>query len=67
MTKTVLAEYLADEQKLKLDEPLEGVEDHARVRVSVETQDPQRRPWLELRGTLPPEAIAEWKRAIEHD
>jgi hypothetical protein len=35
MSKTVEAEYLAREQKLKLDEPFEGVADHARFQVSL--------------------------------
>lgn len=67
MTKTVTAEYLAGEQKLKLDEPLEGLEDHAVVRISFDLEDSLGRPWLALRGSLPPEAIAEWKRAISDD
>jgi len=65
MTKQVVAEYLAEEQKLKLQEPLDGVEDHATVRVVVEMESTSR-PWLDLRGTLPPDAILEWKRALEN-
>ncbi len=37
MSKAVEAEYLAEEGLLKLARPLEGISDHERVRVVVET------------------------------
>ena len=65
MPKTVTAEYLAGEQKLKLDEPLEGVADHARVQVFLTTAAaPVSRPWLDLKGSLPKEAIEEWRSSL---
>jgi hypothetical protein len=65
MAKTVKAEYLAREQKLKLDEPLEGVADHARFQVSLHAvQSPDSKPWLNLKGTLPKEAIDAWRASI---
>jgi hypothetical protein len=65
MPKTVKAEYLAREQKLKLDEPLEGVADHARFQVSLSAvQAPESRPWLNLKGGLPQEAISTWRSSL---
>jgi hypothetical protein len=37
MPKQVIAEYLADEQKLKLDQPLDGVENGEKVLIVVES------------------------------
>jgi hypothetical protein len=39
MTRTILAEYDAAENALRLLDPLVGVSDHAKVRVSIETDD----------------------------
>jgi hypothetical protein len=65
MPRTVKAEYLAHEQKLKLDEPLEGVADHARLQVSLSAvQTPGSRPWLNLKGGLPKEVITAWRSSI---
>lgn len=65
MPKTVAAEYLAEEQTLKLDEPLEGVADHARVQVSLTAGTSVRaKPWLDLKGSLPKEAIEEWRSSL---
>jgi hypothetical protein len=36
MTRQVTAQYLASEQKLRLDEPLEGVQDGEKVRIAIE-------------------------------
>lgn len=36
MREVVEAEYLADEQLLKLERPLDGISDHQRVRVVIE-------------------------------
>ena len=66
MTREIVAEYLAEDRTLKLQEPLEGVADHCKVRVTIQTAENDR-PWLDLRGSLPDEAVAEWKRALEHD
>jgi len=66
MSKTVNAEYLAREQKLKLDEPLEGVADHARFQVSLSAvPTPDSTPWLKLKDSLPKEAISAWRASLE--
>jgi len=66
MSRTVKAEYLAREQKLKLDEPLEGVADHARFQVLLSAVPaPESRPWLNLKGSLPKEAISAWRASLE--
>jgi hypothetical protein len=66
MPKTIKAEYLAGEQKLKLDEPLDGVADHARFQVSLHAvQAPDSKPWLSLKGGLPKEAITAWRASLE--
>jgi hypothetical protein len=66
MSMTVQAEYLAREQKLKLDEPLEGVADHARFQVSLHVvPTPDAKPWLNLKGALPKEAIDAWRASLE--
>jgi len=38
MSRSVVAEYDANENILRLDEPLPGVEDHEKVRVSIEKE-----------------------------
>ena len=66
MTKTVMAEYLADEQKLRLDAPLEGVADHEKVRVAIEPaiRPTGGRPWLELRDSLPAPVAEHWRQVM---
>jgi hypothetical protein len=39
MSRAIVAEYDASENTLRLAEPLTGVSDHARVRVSIETDE----------------------------
>jgi hypothetical protein len=39
MSRAVIAEYDASENALRLVEPLKGVSDHAKVRVSIETDE----------------------------
>jgi len=39
MSRVVIAEYDAAEKALRLSEPLPGVKDHEKVRVSVESND----------------------------
>jgi hypothetical protein len=39
MSRAVVAEYDATENTLRLVEPLKGVSDHAKVRVSIETDE----------------------------
>jgi hypothetical protein len=40
MSRAIVAEYDATENTLRLVEPLQGVSDHAKVRVSIETEEP---------------------------
>lgn len=59
MTKVVIAEYDAQENTLRLAEPLAGIKDHERIRVSID--EPRwngDRPWLAMRGILSAEAGA---------
>jgi hypothetical protein len=63
--KTVTAEYLAEEQTLKLDAPLEGVSDHARLLVAIDEVVPGDRPWIRLEGTLSAEEGASLAASIE--
>jgi hypothetical protein len=44
MSRVIVAEYDANEQALRLDEPLPGVKDHQKVRVSIENDEAPRRP-----------------------
>jgi len=65
MGRTIEAEYIAREKILKLDEPLKGVADHARVSIVVkETQPAQTQPWLALEGSLTEEEGRELARAV---
>ena len=66
MTKVVIAEYDAQEKALRLAEPLPGIRDHEKVRVSIdEPQENGDRPWLALRGILSPEAGDSLAAAID--
>jgi hypothetical protein len=40
MSRALVAEYDASENALRLAEPLKGVSDRAKVRVSIETDEP---------------------------
>ena len=60
------AEYDAETQTLRLLEPLEGIEDHARVTAVVTPVNANGKgPWSELRGILSKEAGEELARAVE--
>jgi hypothetical protein len=66
MTKVVIAEYDAQENALRLAEPLAGIKDHERIRVSIdEPPAGGDRPWLALRGVLSAEAGASLAAAID--
>jgi hypothetical protein len=61
MSRTVEAEYIADTNVLKLTEPLDGVRDHEKVRVTIDgSVAPGRREW----PTLSEEAGRELARAV---
>ena len=65
MFKVITAEYDAEERILQLAEPLDNMRTGDRVRVSIERiPDESSRPWLALRGCLPTEVAAEWRRIL---
>jgi len=65
MSRVIVAEYDANEKALRLDEPLPGVKDHERIRVSIdEPRGNGDRPWLAMRGILSQEAGASLAAAI---
>jgi hypothetical protein len=43
MSRVIVAEYDANEKALRLEEPLPGVKDHQKVRVSIENDEAPRR------------------------
>lgn len=43
MSRVIVAEYDANEKALRLAEPLSGVSDHQKVRVSIESDEAPRR------------------------
>lgn len=71
MSKLVTAEYLAENNMLQLDEPLEGIRDHQTVRLHVHTpvsvseklEPPQ--GLAALRGIMSEEDAAEMKAIID--
>jgi hypothetical protein len=66
MTRVVIAEYHAQENALRLVEPLVGIKDHERIRVSIdEPRTNGDRPWLALRGVLSSEAGDSLAAAID--
>jgi hypothetical protein len=53
MTRTIEAEYLAEENMLKLDAPLTGVRDHAKLSVEIKlSSTPGVQPWMGLADSL---------------
>ncbi len=53
MTRTIEAEYLAEENVLKLDEPLTGVRDHAKLSVEIKlSSTPGAQPWMRIADSL---------------
>lgn len=67
MTKTVRAEYVAAERTLKLEAPLEGVEDHEHLDIAFSPPKgkPSVRPISDLAGSLSAEAGQALAAAIE--
>lgn len=72
MSKVLTAEYDAEQNTLRLAEPLEGVADHEKVTVTVLppaapsriSPDPER-PWLAYSGVLSKEAGDDLARVID--
>jgi hypothetical protein len=53
VARTVEAEYLAEENVLKLSEPLTGVRDHARLAVEIkDSATYESQAWMALAGSL---------------
>lgn len=67
MSKVVTVEYDAAEKVLRLDAPLEGVENHAKLQATLEktAEDDAARPWLKFRGCLSKEDGEELAALIE--
>jgi hypothetical protein len=66
MSRIVLAEYDANENILRLTEPLHAVRDHEKLFVAIEAPaDDERRPWLRLRDSLSAEAGDSLSDAID--
>jgi hypothetical protein len=65
MSKTILAEYDAENKTLKLEEPLEGAVDHERFGVVITKQDKRRPSWLDCEGTLSPEEGQAFTKGVE--
>ncbi|HEX6099020.1 MAG TPA: hypothetical protein VF432_22085 [Thermoanaerobaculia bacterium] len=65
MSKVVTVEYDAAEKVLRLDQPLEGVEDHAKLQATLEEPSDRERPWLKFRGRLSKEDGDELAGLIE--
>ncbi|MEA2237823.1 MAG: hypothetical protein QOC81_2547 [Thermoanaerobaculia bacterium] len=65
MTRTIEAEYLADENVLKLTEPLTGVRDHAKVAVEIKDSSVhEHQPWMALAGSLDGDSGREVAKAV---
>jgi hypothetical protein len=67
MSRTILAEYDAEHKTLKLEEPLEGIEDREKVKVAVEPNvlEDVERPWMRFEGSLPHEIAEKIRRTLE--
>ena len=67
MVKVVDAEYDADARSLRLEEPLDGVANREKVKVTVETaSDPNGEPsWMKFRGIWSKEEGEDFARAVE--
>jgi hypothetical protein len=53
MARTIEAEYLAEQNVLKLSEPLAGVLDHAKLAVEIkDSSRPESQAWMALAGSL---------------
>lgn len=63
MSKVVTVEYDAAERVLRLAEPLEGVEDHAKLQATLE-KTPLSSRWASLRSTVSEEQLDELETII---
>lgn len=66
MTRTITVEYIAEENSLKLSEPLEGVEDHEKITILIPSEEmSSQMARNETRETVSPEAGRSLDAAIE--
>jgi hypothetical protein len=65
MSRTVEAEYIADQNVLKLTEPLSGIGDHQKVEVEIRPALASAdQPWLRLAGSLSDNEGRDLARAV---
>ena len=65
MARTIEAEYLAEQNVLKLTEPLTGVRDHAKVAVEIkDSVVHEHQPWMALAGSLDGDSGRELARTV---
>ena len=66
MSRTIEAEYLADDNVLKLAEPLTGVLDHAKLAVEIKdlSSASESQPWMQLAGSLEAHSARKIARAV---
>ena len=65
MSRTIEVEYLAEQNVLKLTEPLTGVRDHAKLAVEITALPRQEsQPWMALAGSLDGQGGSEVARAV---
>jgi len=68
MSKLIPAEYDAATHTLRLTEPVEGLQDHAQMRITIEEESAAtggERTWQELNGIMAGERGDEFARVIE--
>lgn len=63
MSRVVTVEYDAEKNVLRLAEPLEGVEDHAKLQATLE-QTPAADRWSDLRSTVTEEQLDELETIV---
>lgn len=65
MTQTIEAIY--EDGVLKPVQPLQGLVEHVRVKITVEEKEPSSHPLVDCFGILPDEDALEMKRIIEDE
>lgn len=65
MTRTIEALY--EDGVLRPLEPLEGLAEHSRLRVTLEIKETRHHPLADLVGTLPDEDAREMQRIIDEE
>ena len=65
MTRVVKAEYDAENQTLRLLEPVDGLADRDQIDVIIDKRIDPKRPWMALANTLSGEDAEAFSRAID--